>query len=70
MTYKHFPFSCLNKMFMAVKVLLYNFFQDSAMDVSQWRVVLNALGPGRSAMKAPCFNEIHHAGLCTEVCVH
>lgn len=49
-------------------VLLYNFFQDSAMDFSQWRVILNALEPSqRSTMGLPCFDETRHAGLCSEL---
>jgi hypothetical protein len=47
------------------QVLLYNFFQDSSVDYSQWRVVLNAIED--SAILAPSFDETHHAGVCSEV---
>lgn len=48
------------------QVLLWNFFEDSHMDVSQWRVVLNAL-PGAQRVKCPQFDESRHSGICREV---
>ncbi|KDR84732.1 hypothetical protein GALMADRAFT_260438 [Galerina marginata CBS 339.88] len=50
-------------------VLLYKFFEDSTVDLSQWRVVLNLLrdqsrGQG---VPAPRFDEIRHAGVCSEL---
>jgi hypothetical protein len=50
-----------------MKVLLYNFFQDSSMDFSQWRVLLNALTPSQRPARLPSFDETYHAGLCSEV---
>ncbi|RPD59349.1 hypothetical protein L226DRAFT_576154 [Lentinus tigrinus ALCF2SS1-7] len=47
-------------------VLLYNFFEDSTADVSQWRVVLNALPP-REHVPAPSFDEIRHNIICREL---
>lgn len=49
------------------KVLLYNFFSDSKVAVSQWRVVLNASKWHGDVTVAPHFNEIRHAGVCSEV---
>ena len=48
---------------LSFQVLLYNFFNDSTMTASQWRVVLNGL-PGH---KAPEFDEVRHSGICREV---
>jgi hypothetical protein len=48
-----------------MEVLLYHFFQDSTVDPSQWRVILNALESPQ--LRAPSFNKRHHAGLCNEV---
>ncbi|KAI0321916.1 hypothetical protein OF83DRAFT_135754 [Amylostereum chailletii] len=49
-------------------VLLFNFFEDSTVDVSQWRVVLNVLGRmDRDGIAAPSFDEARHAGVCTEL---
>ncbi|KAH9022666.1 P-loop containing nucleoside triphosphate hydrolase protein [Lactarius hengduanensis] len=49
-------------------VLLYNFFEDSTVDVSQWRVVLNAVGRAqREKIPAPTFDESRHAGVCSEL---
>ncbi|TFY76337.1 hypothetical protein EWM64_g7674 [Hericium alpestre] len=49
-------------------VLLYNFFEDSTLDIAQWRVILNALERGnRSKVMAPTFDENRHAGICTEL---
>jgi len=44
---------------------LYKFFEDSTVDLSQWRVVLNLL----EDTLAPKFDDSHHAGICTEVCL-
>ena len=50
------------------KVLLYKFFEDSTVDLSKWRVVLNLLGDGSNLdIPAPCFEESRHAGVCSEV---
>lgn len=58
-----------------IQVLLYNFFEDSAVDVTRWRVLLNhAEGEvdGRDLTKvhAPSFgrDEGRFAGVCSEVC--
>ncbi|KAI6022561.1 hypothetical protein EDC04DRAFT_334245 [Pisolithus marmoratus] len=55
-------------------VLLYNFFEDSNVDLSRWRVVLAATGGvvgGHSERQrqAPCFerNESRYAGVCSEL---
>ncbi|KAI1785420.1 hypothetical protein LXA43DRAFT_132940 [Ganoderma leucocontextum] len=49
-------------------VLLYNFFEDSAVDISQWRVVLNALPQDqRAAHPAPRFDGARHSGVCREL---
>ncbi|KAH9016162.1 hypothetical protein EDB85DRAFT_767953 [Lactarius pseudohatsudake] len=49
-------------------VLLYNFFEDSTVDVSQWRVVLNAVDRAqREKIPAPTFDESRHAGVCSEL---
>ncbi|KAI1785582.1 hypothetical protein LXA43DRAFT_1185708 [Ganoderma leucocontextum] len=49
-------------------VLLYNFFEDSTADLSQWRVVLNALPKDRRAdHPAPRFDEARHSGVCREL---
>lgn len=51
-----------------LKVLLYKFFEDSTVDLSQWRVVLNLLGDESNLnIPAPCFEESRHAGVCSEV---
>lgn len=47
-------------------VLLYNFFEDSTVDVSQWRVILNAL-TGKKQIKCPTFDETRHSGVCREL---
>ncbi|KAJ7630373.1 hypothetical protein FB45DRAFT_915319 [Roridomyces roridus] len=49
------------------KVLLYNFFEDSTVGESQWRVVLNALDKKQSNVPAPLFDELRHAGVCVEL---
>ncbi|CDO74781.1 hypothetical protein BN946_scf185001.g29 [Trametes cinnabarina] len=49
-------------------VLLFNFFEDSTADISQWRVVLNALPQDqRRAHPAPTFDETRHSGICREL---
>ena len=48
---------------MLVKVLLYNFFEDSTVDSLLWRVILNEL-PGEVA---PAFDVGRHSGVCREV---
>lgn len=45
------------------QVLLFNFFDDSPVGASQWRVILNAV----SGSMAPAFDETHHGGVCREV---
>jgi hypothetical protein len=52
--------------FIWTQVFLYNFFHDSAIDASQWRVVLNGL-PRESSCSAPKFDTTRHAALCPEV---
>jgi len=52
--------------FLRFQVFLYNFFHDSAIDASQWRVVLNGL-PKESSCSAPQFDTTRHAALCPEV---
>ena len=46
------------------QVVLYNFFHDSTLDVSQWRVILNAVDLGELV---PKFDEMRHAPICSEV---
>ena len=46
------------------QVVLYDFFHDSTLDVSQWRVILNAVDV---SMPVPDFDEMSHAPLCSEV---
>lgn len=54
-----------------LQVLLYNFFEDSPCDVSQWRIVLNALDTeALLGVSVPQFNDLRHAGICTEVCAY
>ncbi|KAF6765913.1 hypothetical protein DFP72DRAFT_865039 [Ephemerocybe angulata] len=49
-------------------VLLYKFFEDSKVDVSQWRIVLNMLKTSSpTALPAPRFEEERHAGVCSEL---
>ncbi|KAG2132369.1 hypothetical protein DEU56DRAFT_859536 [Suillus clintonianus] len=47
-------------------VLLYNFFEDSAVDLSRWRIVLNGV---ESEGHAPNFDrdEARYAGVCSEL---
>ncbi|KAI0079047.1 hypothetical protein K474DRAFT_723989 [Panus rudis PR-1116 ss-1] len=47
-------------------VLLYNFFEDSTVDLSQWRVLLNML-PDSKHLKCPRFDETRHSGVCREL---
>ncbi|TFK38654.1 hypothetical protein BDQ12DRAFT_96280 [Crucibulum laeve] len=47
-------------------VLLYNFFQDSVADHSQWRVVLNEVDNGEH-ITPPRFDESRHAAICSEL---
>lgn len=49
-----------------IQVLLYNFFEDSTVDLAQWRVILNIL-PGLKNAKCPRFDENRHSGVCREV---
>ena len=51
-----------------IKVLLYNFFEDSTATSSQWRLVLNGLSDGANLLDAPTFDETRHASICVEVC--
>ncbi|KAI6022557.1 hypothetical protein EDC04DRAFT_2936725 [Pisolithus marmoratus] len=55
-------------------VLLYNFFEDSSVDLSRWRLVLAAVdgaveGYKPSQLQAPCFerDESRYVGLCREL---
>ncbi|TDL28963.1 hypothetical protein BD410DRAFT_818373 [Rickenella mellea] len=49
-------------------VLLFNFFEDSTVDESQWRVVLKGVEcSDNRKIQAPIFDEIRHAGVCTEL---
>ncbi|KAI5991381.1 hypothetical protein EDC04DRAFT_2587409 [Pisolithus marmoratus] len=55
-------------------VLLYNFFEDSSVDLSRWRLVLAAIngaveGYKPCQLQAPCFerDESRYVGLCREV---
>ncbi|EJD54497.1 hypothetical protein AURDEDRAFT_179643, partial [Auricularia subglabra TFB-10046 SS5] len=48
-------------------VLLYNFFDDSTVNVNQWRVVLNAVSDDAGSLAAPRFDDIRHAGVCAEL---
>jgi hypothetical protein len=50
------------------QVLLYKFFEDSTVDLKQWRVVLNLVEtPATRALHVPRFDEERHAGVCSEV---
>ncbi|EKM60415.1 uncharacterized protein PHACADRAFT_167779 [Phanerochaete carnosa HHB-10118-sp] len=49
-------------------VVLYNFFADSTVGASQWRLVLSELSDSEGlAVKSPIFDEIKHHGLCREL---
>ena len=57
------------------QVLLYNFFEDSAVDASRWRVLLNhaegeADGKQLAKVLAPSFerDDGRFAGVCSEAC--
>lgn len=51
-----------------LQVLLYKFFEDSKVDLGQWRVVLNQLDETqREGIAVPWFSEERHAGVCAEV---
>ncbi|KAF4623894.1 hypothetical protein D9613_001576 [Agrocybe pediades] len=47
-------------------VLLYKFFEDSTVELSQWRLVLNRLSD-HGGTPAPRFDEVRHAGVCSEL---
>ncbi|KAH6917677.1 hypothetical protein BKA70DRAFT_1178699 [Coprinopsis sp. MPI-PUGE-AT-0042] len=47
-------------------VLLYQFFEDSTVDMSRWRVLLNMM-PDHERPPAPHFDPIRHASLCSEL---
>ncbi|EKM60418.1 uncharacterized protein PHACADRAFT_189549 [Phanerochaete carnosa HHB-10118-sp] len=48
-------------------VVLYNFFADSTVGASQWRLVLAELSDSEGlTVKSPVFDEIKHHGLCRE----
>ena len=47
-------------------MLLYNFFEDSVPTASTWRVILHGLS-GANLGPVPRFDEIRHAGICTEL---
>ncbi|KAL1662505.1 hypothetical protein GGF50DRAFT_58831, partial [Schizophyllum commune] len=50
------------------RVILYDFFQDSLVTASQWRMVLNHMSPDyRPRIPAPRFEETLHAGVCSEL---
>ncbi|KAJ2931128.1 hypothetical protein H1R20_g5904, partial [Candolleomyces eurysporus] len=50
------------------QVLLYKFFEDSTVDLSQWRVVLNLVEPPTEhSGNVPRFDEARHAGVCSEL---
>jgi superfamily I DNA/RNA helicase len=46
---------------------LYNFFEDSPFDASRWRLVLNLSEQSSGVTPAPGFDDVRHAGICTEV---
>ena len=50
------------------KVILYNFFEDSTANASQWRLILNDVPNEYCPEGAPTFDETRHGGLCVEVC--
>ena len=58
-----------------MQVLLYNFFEDSAVEISRWRVLLNHAegkvdGQDLAEVPAPSFgrDEGRFARVCSEVC--
>ncbi|KAI0791850.1 hypothetical protein C8Q75DRAFT_57350 [Abortiporus biennis] len=46
-------------------VLLYNFFEDSPVQLARWRVVLNAIASDEGG--CPRFDEVRHASVCREL---
>ena len=50
-----------------MKIILYNFFEDSIASANQWRLVLNEVSDGGSPQGVPAFDETRHASLCVEV---
>ncbi|KAG6919459.1 hypothetical protein DXG01_005718 [Tephrocybe rancida] len=48
-------------------VLLYDFFEDSPVLSSQWRLLLSADVMDQNSSVAPHFNEIRHASICAEL---
>ncbi|KAJ7576870.1 hypothetical protein C8J56DRAFT_1171170 [Mycena floridula] len=46
-------------------ILLLNFFKDSSLDASQWRVILNSLQDDR--LSVPTFDSVKHAAVCTDL---
>ncbi|GLB36677.1 putative uvrD-like helicase C-terminal domain [Lyophyllum shimeji] len=49
-------------------VLLFNFFEDSTVELSQWRLLLNVLDDNSiNGVAAPRFDETRHAGICAEL---
>ncbi|KAJ2926891.1 hypothetical protein H1R20_g10211, partial [Candolleomyces eurysporus] len=50
------------------QVLLYKFFEDSNVNLGQWRVILNLVKtPTGCSVHVPPFNEERHAGVCSEL---
>ncbi|KAG5646925.1 hypothetical protein DXG03_002001 [Asterophora parasitica] len=47
-------------------VLLFNFFEDSTVDLSQWRLLLSALDIPVTTVGTPQFDTTRHAGVCAE----
>ena len=50
-----------------IKVLLYNFFENSTATPSQWRLVLNRVSDEDDLTNVPTFDETRHASICVEV---
>ena len=50
-----------------IKVLLYNFFEDSTATPAQWRLVLNGVFKRGNLSDVPTFDETRHASICMEV---
>lgn len=68
-----FPTHC--RIDVRMQVLLYNFFEDSAVDLSRWRVLLNHAegevdGKDLAKIPAPSFgrDDGRFAGVCSEAC--
>ena len=58
-----------------MQVLLYNFFEDSAVNISRWRVLLNHAegevdGKQLAKVHAPSFerDDSRFSGVCSEAC--